>query len=188
MRTLPTPILNRDHEGTDRVRKSSLLGTVMFAILATLGITAQAQQYPNQQYPPQQYPSQQPQYPQGQYPQGPYPQAQGPQGFPSQAPQGPGQLNQAPQGQFNQGPDDPEADAPDRGVARISVMNGNVSIRRGDSGDLVAGALNVPVVATDRIETGEGGRAEVQFDWANMIRLAPATEVRFSELEYHKYQ
>src|SRR6266849_8234622 len=79
-------------------------------------------------------------------------------------------------------------DAPDRGVARISVINGNVSVRRGDSADLVAAALNAPIVATDRLVTGEGSRAEVQFDWANMLRLAPETEVRFSELAYHRYQ
>jgi hypothetical protein len=79
-------------------------------------------------------------------------------------------------------------DAPDRGVARISVINGNVSVRRGDSADLVAAALNAPIVATDRLVTGEGSRAEVQFDGANMVRLAPESEVRFSELQYHRYQ
>ena len=34
---------------------------------------------------------------------------------------------------------------PGRAVARISVLNGDVSVRRGDSGDVVAAALNAPL-------------------------------------------
>jgi hypothetical protein len=67
-------------------------------------------------------------------------------------------------------------------------MLGNVSVRRGDSGELVAAAVNAPLVAGDRVETSDTGRAEVQFDFANLIRLGPATEVRLSELAYHRYQ
>ncbi|MEN6605268.1 MAG: DUF6600 domain-containing protein [Bryobacteraceae bacterium] len=81
-----------------------------------------------------------------------------------------------------------EDDNPGRGVARVSVINGDVSVRRGDTGDWVAAAINAPLVVEDRLTTGEGSRAEVQFDWANMIRLAPMREIRFSELEYHRYQ
>jgi hypothetical protein len=111
----------------------------------------------------------------------PQPPQQSPQQFPQQFPQ-----QQPPQ------PDDPQsADSgysPDHGVARISYMNGNVSVRRGDSGELVAAVMNVPLTATDRLVTGEGSRAEVQFDAANMIRLGSATEVRFSELAYGHVQ
>jgi FecR protein len=67
-------------------------------------------------------------------------------------------------------------------------MNGNVSVRRGDSGDLVAAIMNVPLTAGDRLVTTDSARAEVQFDFANLVRLGPATEVRFSDLEYHRYQ
>src|SRR5579872_5651062 len=112
--------------------------------------------------------------------------------YPQGDPRSP-QTNQglgAPQG-TPQGPDanrnDEQADAPDRGVARISVMNGNVSVRRGDSGDLVAAIVNAPLTIGDRLVTGDG-RAEVQFDSANMLRLGPSSEVRFSELQYHRYQ
>ena len=66
-------------------------------------------------------------------------------------------------------------------------MTGNVSMRRGDSGDLVAAAVNAPVTIGDRVVTGDG-RAEVQFDAANLIRLGPGTEVRFSELQFQRYQ
>jgi hypothetical protein len=80
------------------------------------------------------------------------------------------------------------ADTPNRAVARISIINGVVSVRRGDSGEAVAAALNAPLTSTDRLLTGEGSRAEIQFDAANMIRLAPMTEVRLGDLAYRQYQ
>ena len=79
-------------------------------------------------------------------------------------------------------------DSPDHGVARLSLIDGNVSVRHGDAGDVSAAALNAPLTATDRVETGDSGRAEIQFDAFNMIRLAPQTEVRLSELQYKQYQ
>jgi len=99
------------------------------------------------------------QFPQQQYPQQQYPQQQPPQ--------------QA----------DDEGYAPEHGVARISLVNGEVSVQRGDSGELTAAALNGPLVVDDRLATGQNGRAEVQFDWGNMIRLAPDSEVRLGELD-----
>ena len=85
-----------------------------------------------------------------------------------------------------QSPED-DSGQPDRGVARISLINGDVSVRRGDSGDWVAAAPNAPLVVEDRILTGARSRAEVQFDYANFVRLAPDTEVRVAELEYRRY-
>lgn len=75
-----------------------------------------------------------------------------------------------------------------RGVARVSVIAGDVAIRRGDSGDNVAAALNAPLVAQDRVSTGPGARAEVQFDFANMIRLGSNTEIRLAELQSQRFQ
>ncbi|HEY4359899.1 MAG TPA: DUF6600 domain-containing protein [Bryobacteraceae bacterium] len=92
-------------------------------------------------------------------------------------------AQQAPQG----APDD-NGDSPDHGVARLSIVQGNVSVRHGDAGDLTAAAVNAPLVETDRVATGDQGRAEIQFDWANMIRLAPGSEVRLSQLQYKQYQ
>src|SRR4051794_3303039 len=80
-----------------------------------------------------------------------------------------------------------QQDGPGRGVARISVLNGDVSVKRGDSGDFVAAAINAPLVVQDRILTASASRAEVQFDYSNMIRLWANTEVRFAELEYKRY-
>lgn len=79
-------------------------------------------------------------------------------------------------------------DNPEQGVARVSLVNGDVSIRRGDDGDWVSAAVNAPLVVYDHVLSGAGSRAEVQFDWANMLRLSSDTEVRISELESGRYQ
>src|SRR5580698_9782237 len=99
-------------------------------------------------------------------------------------------LGQTPSAPAPSGPaeDSGTQDTANRAVARISIINGVVSVRRGDSGEAVAAALNAPMTSTDRLLTGEGSRAEIQFDAANMIRLAPSTEVRLGDLAYHQYQ
>jgi hypothetical protein len=75
-----------------------------------------------------------------------------------------------------------------RGVARISLMNGDVSVRRGDSGDWVAGIINAPLLTDDRISTAPNSRAEVQFDNANILRIGGNAEVRLALLEAGRYQ
>lgn len=75
-----------------------------------------------------------------------------------------------------------------RGVARISLVNGDVSVRRGDSGEWVAAAVNAPVMTEDQISTGPNSRAEVQFDASNVLRIGAAAEVRLTQLEANRYQ
>ncbi|GAC1572716.1 MAG: hypothetical protein NVS3B7_03530 [Candidatus Elarobacter sp.] len=69
------------------------------------------------------------------------------------------------------------------GVARISLIRGEVAVRRGDSGTPVAAAINAPVLGADYVTTGEDSRAEVQFDGATMVRLASNVQLRFSHLD-----
>ncbi len=83
--------------------------------------------------------------------------------------------------------DAPETEVPERGVARISVVNGEVSVRRGDSGDWVTAAINAPMMVGDRISAGPRSRAEVQFDPANLIRIGANAEVRLAQLDYGRY-
>ncbi len=75
----------------------------------------------------------------------------------------------------------------DPGVARISVLEGEASVQRGDSGEWVAAALNAPLVAGDTFSTGAGTQAEIQFDYANMIRVASDAEVRLERLEDQRF-
>src|SRR5215510_5112502 len=78
-------------------------------------------------------------------------------------------------------------DAPEHGVARISAMSGDVTVRRGDSGEDVAAELNAPLVALDHVYTNGAAQAEIQFDAANFLRLAPDSEVRLAELADRDY-
>ena len=75
-----------------------------------------------------------------------------------------------------------------RGVARISLINGDVSVRRGDSGEWVAGVINAPLLTDDHVATGPNSRAEVQFDASNLLRLGANAELRLTQLEYGRYQ
>jgi hypothetical protein len=86
-------------------------------------------------------------------------------------------------------PDAPDGQyEPGRAVARISVLNGDVSVRRGDSGDVIAAAVNAPVMVGDAILTGSSSRGEVQLDSANMLRFAPNSEVRFAGMDIKNFQ
>ena len=83
---------------------------------------------------------------------------------------------------------DEEANDPQHGVARISIVQGDVDVRRGDTGGLVAAVVNAPLMAQDHLQTSDGSRAEVEFDYGNLVRLAPDTDLVFADVEYHKYQ
>ena len=70
----------------------------------------------------------------------------------------------------------------DAGVARISLIGGDVSTQRGDSGDFSAAALNAPIVAGDKVSTGDNSRAEVQLDYANLLRLSGRSQANIASL------
>jgi hypothetical protein len=69
------------------------------------------------------------------------------------------------------------------GVARISLIQGDVSVQRGDTGDWAAAALNQPVVGGDTISTGDGSRVELQLDHSNILRLGNNTQAKIATLE-----
>lgn len=71
---------------------------------------------------------------------------------------------------------------PSTGVARVSVIHGDVATMRGDSGDRVAAAINAPLVRGDTISTGDASRAEIQLDHATVLRLGVKTEARIADL------
>lgn len=133
----------------------------------------------------QQYPAQ---YPQGPYPQNPYSQGPYPQGSYPQAPYSQ-PAGQYPPGQYPQNANAPDTAGDEQhGVARISIVQGDVNLKRGDNGELVAAVMNAPLMAQDHLQTSQGSRAEVELDYGNLIRLAPNTDVGFADLEYHRYQ
>ena len=68
------------------------------------------------------------------------------------------------------------------GAARIGVINGQVSTMRGDSGEWVAAIVNAPVMPGDTVATAGRSRAEVQLDFANVLRLDENADVKIADL------
>src|SRR3984885_13037646 len=95
---------------------------------------------------------------------------------------------QDPNANTNPGPEPDGQYEHGRAVARISILNGDVSVRRGDSGAVVAAALNAPLMADDRLLTISSSRAEVQLDSSNMIRIGPNAEVHFAAMDTRSFQ
>jgi hypothetical protein len=71
---------------------------------------------------------------------------------------------------------------PPPGAARISVVNGEVSSMRGDSGEWVAAIVNAPVMGGDNVATAARSRAEVQLDFANVLRMDQNADVKIADL------
>jgi len=90
--------------------------------------------------------------------------------------------------------DGPDSDQPPNsgesgpGVAHISLMNGEISMQRGDSGDWVATSVNSPLVPGDVIATGDHSRTEIQLDHANVLRLAARSQVKIANLTQSQIQ
>lgn len=78
------------------------------------------------------------------------------------------------------GPSGEEPAKTDLGVARISLIHGDVSTQRGDSGDWSAAVLNQPVMGGDKVSTGDNARAELQLDFANALRLGANTKANIA--------
>jgi hypothetical protein len=76
-----------------------------------------------------------------------------------------------------------ETGSTDAGVARISLIEGAVAVQRGDSNAPVDAVINAPVLGADYVTTGQGGRAEVQFDAASAVRLGSNVQMRFTHLD-----
>lgn len=74
------------------------------------------------------------------------------------------------------------------GVARLSFMNGAVSIQRGDNNEWVAGTVNTPVAVGDRVSTGQGARAELQLDYADILRLSSSATAKVADLNRSNIQ
>ena len=77
---------------------------------------------------------------------------------------------------------------PQPGVARVSFMQGDVSSQRGDNGDWVAATLNTPISVGDRVSTGQGGRAELQLDFADVLRLSDGATAKIAGLTRNSIQ
>ena len=86
-------------------------------------------------------------------------------------------------------PSQPPAQPPDQpaelqpGAARVSFIHGDVSSQRGDTGDWTAVTLNTPIVPGDRVSTGQKSRAELQLDWADILRMSDGATAKVAVLD-----
>lgn len=88
-------------------------------------------------------------------------------------------------------PGGPSGEAPaqtDQGVGRISLIHGDVSTQRGDSGDWSAATLNQPLMTGDKISTADNARAEIQLDYANTLRIGNNTKANVANLTHKNIQ
>lgn len=67
------------------------------------------------------------------------------------------------------GPDETSYRAQTR-VARISLLRGDVQLRRAGSNEWESAAVNLPLVEGDQIATGRDARVEIQIDAHNFVR------------------
>src|SRR5579863_10183953 len=86
------------------------------------------------------------------------------------------------------GPSGEEPAKTDLGVARLSMIHGDVSTQRGDSGDWSAATLNQPVMGGDKVSTGDNARTELQFDFANILRLGANSKANIATLTHKDIQ
>src|SRR5580704_1398211 len=86
------------------------------------------------------------------------------------------------------GPSGETAAQTDQGVARVSLIHGDVSTQRGDSGDWSAAVLNQPVMTGDKVSTGDNARTELQLDFANTFRLGANAKAIVANLTHRDIQ
>src|SRR5258707_3536377 len=110
---------------------------------------------------------------------------------PSDQPSAPlemGQPDESPQAVPPEDRAQPSTTQTDQGVARISVIRGDVSTQRGDSGDWSAATLNAPVMSGDRVSTADNARAELQLDYSNVLRLGSNSQANITSLSKNQIQ
>ena len=110
--------------------------------------------------------------------------------YDSQGPQGPSYNSPAPPAaDQGQSPDAQSGQAtPSSGMARLSFVRGDVSQQRGDNAQWEAVTVNTPIAVGDRVSTGSGARAEIELDYANIIRLSDGTTAKVSNLTRENIQ
>jgi hypothetical protein len=74
------------------------------------------------------------------------------------------------------------------GMARVSFVHGSVSTQRGDNAEWVPAIVNTPVAVGDRISTGPDGRAEVQLDYADILRMSSGATAKVAQLNRNTIQ
>ena len=67
--------------------------------------------------------------------------------------------------------------------ARLSHVDGSVQVLQGDQTAFEQAVANMPLAEGSRVQTGEDGRAEVQFENGSVARLTPKSSMTLSQIE-----
>ncbi len=81
-----------------------------------------------------------------------------------------------------------QSGGPEPGVARISLIQGDAATQRGDSAQWMASVVNTPVVSGDNVSTGDQSRAELQLDYADLLRMDQHTQLKVADLASNHLQ
>jgi hypothetical protein len=74
------------------------------------------------------------------------------------------------------------------GVARVSIIQGEVSTMPNGGNEWVASTVNAPLQRGDKVSTNDRSRAEVQLDFANVLRLNQQSQVNVADLTRQRIQ
>jgi hypothetical protein len=67
-------------------------------------------------------------------------------------------------------------------IVRLSSVDGDVQVDRNTGQGFEKAFLNLPITQGVKLQTGNDGRAEVEFEDGSVVRLAPSSMVEFSRL------
>ncbi|HZI57946.1 MAG TPA: DUF6600 domain-containing protein, partial [Verrucomicrobiae bacterium] len=111
------------------------------------------------------------------------------QDYPQQAPSEQTQNEQEPGGPAGpNGEAAPRSEGPAPNVARVSLISGDVTTQRGDTGDWAVTSINAPLMIGDQVATGDKSRTEIQLDYANLLRLAARSQAKIADLTRTRIQ
>jgi hypothetical protein len=98
--------------------------------------------------------------------------------------------SEALQAQDQQSQDDVQQQSSDdqHEVARISLIQGDVSTERGDNSQWAAATVNTPVVSGDSVSTGANARTELQLDASDVLRVADNSSAKVASLSRQQIQ
>ena len=84
--------------------------------------------------------------------------------------------------------DQGEAADQQHGVARVSLIGGDVNLQRNGSAEMVAAVVNAPLLSQDRLQSAPGSSAEVQIGGSTIVRMAQNTDLGFADLQSGRAQ
>lgn len=67
-------------------------------------------------------------------------------------------------------------------IVRLSSVDGDVQVDRNTGQGFERAFLNLPITEGVKLQTGSGGRAEIEFEDGSVVRLTPGALVEFSRL------